>query len=538
MKKILLLSLALFSLLRVAAANYYVDAAKGKDSNNGRSPQTAFRTLEPLQKVAFAAGDSILLTGGQRHKGMLVLESVSGTANRPIVVASRGRVKATVDGRGEPNGILVSNCNHVVVEKLHVTANCGGLPAGVKVDGRTGVLVTANRNGLFSDITVRKVDVDSVYYEEPGFSRDSQETNSPDGHGKYGWGIRVKYTGEGTQPQLDGITIADCTVTATDHTGIRFTGDKGRQISNIRMTGNKVTYVGGPGLQGSYIRDVYIGNNTVDHSGSVTDSRNWKRGSGLWVWGADNVLVEHNSFTNANGPADSAGAHIDFGCFNVIYQYNFSAHNAGGFCEILGNDYNCAYRYNVSVNDGYRVAGENGARQEGKYFWLSGFIGSKTRRFGPFNSYFYNNTIYVKSEIQAKVSIANTSAGAMLVNNIFYIEGDAVTVHDDQNKTETKDAVARNINIRNNIFLHKGSWPTDNEAQDIQPIFGDPKFVKAGGMKITDYIPSNRELVNRGILIPLIPGDSIGLALGLRVDRDILGRPIKGNPTIGAIQVE
>ena len=26
----------------------------------------------------------------------------------------------------------------------------------------------------------------------------------------------------------------------------------------------------------------------------------------------------------------------------------------GGFCEILGDNINCGYRYNISVNDGYR----------------------------------------------------------------------------------------------------------------------------------------------------------------------------------------
>ena len=63
----------------------------------------------------------------------------------------------------------------------------------------------------------------------------------------------------------------------------------------------------------------------------------------------------------ANGPADSAGCHIDFNCDNVIVQYNLSVSNAGGFIEILGNNYNCSYRYNVSVNDGHRIKGKNNA---------------------------------------------------------------------------------------------------------------------------------------------------------------------------------
>ena len=76
-------------------------------------------------------------------------------------------------------------------------------------------------------------------------------------------------------------------------------------------------------------------------------------------------------------------AYIDFNCSDVIIQYNYSANNVGGFCEILGNNYNCAYRYNISVNDGHRMKGQNGAFQQGKTLWLSGFVGKGNERNGP-----------------------------------------------------------------------------------------------------------------------------------------------------------
>ena len=34
----------------------------------------------------------------------------------------------------------------------------------------------------------------------------------------------------------------------------------------------------------------------------------------------------------------------------------------------VGNNYNCAYRNTIRVNDGYRIKGENNAFQEGKHF--------------------------------------------------------------------------------------------------------------------------------------------------------------------------
>ena len=99
------------------------------------------------------------------------------------------------------------------------------------------------------------------------------------------------------------------------------------------------------------------------------------------------LFLSGNKFQNANGPADSAGCHIDFNCNDVIVENNLSRNNAGGFIEILGNNYNCSYRNNISINDGHRVKGENGAFQEGKTFWLSGYIGRGKERNGPFNSY-------------------------------------------------------------------------------------------------------------------------------------------------------
>ena len=37
-----------------------------------------------------------------------------------------------------------------------------------------------------------------------------------------------------------------------------------------------------------------------------------------------------------------------------MFQYNYSYNNEGGFAEVLGDNINCGYRYNISVNDGYR----------------------------------------------------------------------------------------------------------------------------------------------------------------------------------------
>ena len=82
--------------------------------------------------------------------------------------------------------------------------------------------------------------------------------------------------------------------------------------------------------------------------------------------------MQNNEFSHVRGAADSHGAHIDIACDSVIIQYNYSYNNEGGFAEILGDNINCGYRYNISVNDGYRED-PNGVpwNKKGKIF-LSG----------------------------------------------------------------------------------------------------------------------------------------------------------------------
>jgi hypothetical protein len=258
----------------------------------------------------------------------------------------------------------------------------------------------------------------------------------------------------------------------------------------------------------------------------------------LWTWGSSDIIIEHNEFRNANGPGDSAGCHIDFNCRNVIVQYNFSYKNAGGFIEILGNNFNCAYRYNVSVDDGHRVKGEDGAFQEGKTFWLSGYRGNQAQS-GPFNSYIYNNTIYVSDSIVSKTAVTKVAEGVLVANNIFCIKGESQAVRGDQYKPESGGTgVVKHVIFENNLFLEASNWPADVLIKDRTPKFGNPDFVNPGGDGVADYIPQNTALiVNKGIEIPLLPGDDIGLLPGLAVKYDILGNKIVGQPDMGAIEI-
>lgn len=524
----------------LGAATYYVNANTGSDVNDGLNPESAWKTLAKLTETTFNPGDKLLLASGVAFEGSLTLKNTSGTNENPIEISSYKSGESSafplLNSKGFSNGILLENCSHIIVSDIEITGDGGGEQIDKNPGMHCGVLITSSEGGRYENIQLKNLKIRDIFFEENGFERGADEVQTANGSQNYGWGIRVINSIE--DAAIRDVLIENCEVKNVAHTGIKFTG-KSKSIHNIKVFDNQVSYTGGPGIQMSGVNTGHVKNNHVDHSGSNNDSRKWGRGSGLWTWGSSDILIERNSFRNANGPGDSAGCHIDFNCNNIVVQYCLSENNAGGFCEILGNNYNCAYRYNISINDGRRVKGENGAFQEGKIFWLSGFQGSGKKRNGPFNSYFYNNTIYVSKSIVAKIAVDRASSGVLIANNIFCIEGESMAVKGDQYKPETQgESRVEKIVFKNNLYLEKNNWPDAVLIQDNQPLYGNPDFGNAGGLNAEDYIPGNKNLVaNKGIKIEKITDDEIGLTVGLQVNKDFLGNKIVGLPDMGAIEI-
>lgn len=545
MKNIYVLICILLITSPLMAMDFYVDAKNGNDKNDGQSEKTAFQSIKRVNELKLKAGDKLLFANGYVYEGSLILRNRKGGTKGYIEVSNYSSKQNPseelphIDGKGYKNAILIENSSFIRVNNLKLSANGGFFPSSQdkKQNMRCGLLFLATNEGVHKNIELKNLKVTDVFLMKEGHTRGKKEVFTPNGTQGYGWGIRV--LSKNNKGKIKNVKIDNCEVKNVAHTGIKVNG-KGKNIEKLEITNCLVFESGGPGMQMSGIVEGLVASNIINYSGNNSDSRKWGRGSGLWTWGCDYVLIEHNEFRNANGPADSAGCHIDFNCSNVIVQFNISENNAGGFCEILGNNYNCAYRYNVSINDGHRVKKKGVASQEGKIFWLSGFNGKGRDRKGPFNSYFYNNTIYVKEGQQAKIAVDRASKGALIANNIFYIEGTSKQVLGDQYKPEVEgESLIENIVFKNNLFLKHENWPKEATIQDESPFYGDPEFVNKKGNQLGDFIPKNKSLVkDKGIEIQFIPDDKKGLYIGLQVEKDILGNPIVGKPDIGAIQFE
>lgn len=515
---------------------YYVNSISGNDNNSGTSPAQAWKSLAKVNAMNVKPGDKILFCQGSTFNGMLRLKN-GGVAENPLVVSSYAGTgsseKPVIDAEGYPAAIFIKNAGNIRIEGLELTSDAGAPMEEKARTLRYGIWVEADAPGIYAGLEFKDLFIHHIFATE-NVEKDGQNPTSNMGYGFY---IAMK----NKDARIRNVNIEDCRIEYTGHTGIRIfgAGDKAgtTYLDGVNIVNNTLENIGGPGMVPGRCENVVVRGNTVNYSGSAADPRMHNRGSGIWPWTSRNVLIEHNRFMNAWGKMDSYGCHIDFNCSNVVVQYNLSVNNAGGFVEILGNDRNCAYRYNISINDGYRKKGVKGVKHDGKVLWTSGYNGNGAPRKGPFNNYIYNNTIFVKPEYDTRFSFAPTTDGLLIANNIFYVLGESVDVSDGEVKNPDGSTM-QNVIFTNNLFQRKGIVPASVGVNDLQAMFGDPQFKNAGSFTAEDYIPQNIELIkDRGIQIEKLPGDEIGLTVGLKVEKDFFGNPVTGLPDLGAVEI-
>jgi hypothetical protein len=535
-----------------SAATYYLDADGGSDSNSGTSPAVAWQTLAHASKQTFQPGDQILLQRGDTFVGTLLLDDESGTAVAPIIVGSYGTGDLPViNAAGYLAGVHIRDVAYIEVQDIEITADGGTVMDGSAGLGenhewnaakaRYGVYVNGITGTLVAHVTLRNLYIHDIF---PTSDRNSEGANPT----TY-WGYGIKFSGSSLPSDANGFKDADglsahflvenCTIERTGHRGIH-----ALRVHFLNIIDNVLTDIGGPGIQPSLCDDMVVRGNVVTRPGSYVDTRMHGRGSGIWPWGCERILIEKNTFRGARGRGDSCGAHIDWDCSHVVVQYNLSIDNSGGFLEILGGTYNNTYRYNISINDGLRLAGvvDQGRKpndKDGQIIWISGYRGTHPHA-GPTHSYVYNNTIYVGTGTQRTFQIQENASGVLIANNIFYIECHINTIDITPGALDDySQSMIDSIVWDNNLYQRTGIIPSTFPFAESPQTIGDPLFVNKGGLAATDYIPMSVSLiVDQGISITALAGDRIGLEVGLSVTEDFFGNPVVGLPDMGAVEIQ
>tara|TARA_B110000305_G_scaffold235777_1_gene296023 strand:- start:180 stop:2081 length:1902 start_codon:yes stop_codon:yes gene_type:complete len=471
--------------LNLNASTYFVSNSLGNDTNSGLSSQTPIKSISRLNTFNFFPGDSILFKSGDTFLGMFWLKG-SGDSSHPIVVDTYGGLdKASINGDGYQSCILLFNNEFISINNLDISNENSHLDSlgnikllagfsgasntwGSGKNVRFGIKIVATSKSLtgfsFNNLKIHDI------YPSPVLSQNIHK----------GYGIKIESQSDTLSflyNRISDLKIYNCDISKTGHYGIwvkslGLNGIDSVKNSNINILECNFEDTGGSGFVPNKSKNILVQNSSFNHSGSSIDPRMWKRGSGLWTFDCKDVIVQHNYFMNAHGPQDSYGAHIDYGNENVVFQYNYSYNNEGGFAEILGDNINCGYRYNISVNDGYRLDPNNSSwDKKGKIFWISNFCGSGPRC-PNVGSFIYNNTIFVNDSLNPEIYFWPNIGDVHLYNNLIYVGSYG-------NKIPTLLQNTSNIlNISHNIFYDSSRLDLDSDLMN-NAIFENPQLVNS-----------------------------------------------------------
>ena len=401
----------------------YFLSQNGNDINDGKTKNTAWKSLKKINDTEFNPGDSILLEGNQTFRGNIVFDEYDlGTAAKPVFIGSYGNGKAIIDA-GDGSGIKVLNSQGFHVSNLILKGN------GADKNQGSGISFV---NSLRGEIKLDFIRIDSV-----------------DAYGFGWWGILVD--GSRKKSGYRDVTIEYCNAYGNGDAGVYIYGEY--SLSSKQYAHENV-----------YIRNVKAYNNlgrpdSYENTGSgivISDTDKgliekcvaYNNGGlchstiggpvGIWAWDSKNIIIQYNeSYGNKTGAAmDGGGFDLDGGMINSIMQYNYSHDNDGsGFFlaqftyarEHSGN----IVRYNISENDGRKNA----------YAGIDVWGEVK-------DAYIYNNTVFISYAVKDTPN--------------------ALHVRPDIQLSDLK--LPQNIVIANNIFATSGNACLVNTVKDIPSV--------------------------------------------------------------------
>lgn len=448
----LLFFLKLFPAALLAGNIYHVDAITGNDLNSGLSPEAAWKTLDRVNQQLLKPGDRIRLRAGRIFEGQLTPQG-SGNSTNPVFIEAYGdgpRPRLQGNGSGKATLHLV-NFSHITVQDLDIS-NYGPQ----RMAGRTGVLVESSNFGTVYAVVLRRLTVHDV----------NGSLVKKEGGGA---GIICSNGGNEIPSNFCGLLIDSCSVLRCERNGILINGNWSRERwfpnKGVVIRANRIEGVPGDGIVPTGCDSALIEHNVMrDCPRLLPDG---EAAAGIWPWSCDNTLVQYNEVSDHKAPWDGQGFDSDWNCNNTVIQYNYSHDNEGGFLLVCndggarrpqsaGNN-STVVRYNVSVNDGFRVTGKH--RGFSPVVHIAGPV---------LNTQIYNNVFVIPARAgmdSTIIEMGNWSGYAdstLFANNIFY----AATVADYKMTGSNRNF------FRNNLYFGTHlQRPADKNA-----ILGDPLF--------------------------------------------------------------
>lgn len=347
------LILASCSRVETAGTDYYFDPVSGRDENNGRSPDLAFKHLKTITELTLKPGDRILLKSGEVFSEQLYI-SCKGDSAHPVIIGKYGGdTKPHIMGKGlYSQAVHVYNSENIILRDIEIS-NKGKEP----VDGLNGVLVELKNYGTARNITIDNLYVHHVYgslIKENGGGNAIRLLNCQDDGS------------DSISSRFDGLAVQNCHIRECRRNGIMMWGNwvrsKWNPSLNVVIRNNLIEGVPGDGIVPVGCESPLIEYNTMkDCPGILPPS---EACDGIWPWSCDNAVIQYNIVSGHKSQVDGYGFDSDWNSTNSLFQYNVSYDNDGGFLLIcnsggwtpdwsIGNT-GTRIRYNISINDGIR----------------------------------------------------------------------------------------------------------------------------------------------------------------------------------------
>lgn len=434
------------------AATYYV-SNNGSDTNDGLSPDTAWKTIARVNQDTYIPGDNILFERGGKWENTTLQPQGSGSAEAYITIGAYGDEGAhapRIAANGKVNDALyLYNQEYWEICDLDISNNVEGTKMVAGDTNPTGN-VTARDNsegeklGDYRGIHIAGRDVPSLQ----GFNIHHVRVHDVSGIVTWIGDTGVRDAGIGNNYGFDGskrtggilieslatttntptifsnITIADSEFVNNSFGGItikQWNNGKGREGStgwanrnsaggapdyydpnwkphtNILITGNYINQgASAYACNGIYlcgVKDSVVEKNLLEHIGTC----------GIELFFADNVAIQYNEVFDVRhkgGGQDSNAIDPDWRATNILIQYNY-VHDCGEGLLLCGMKFNSGIiRYNLIQDCLYSYVHYS---MGGGYFQFSNNVfyrsknGNGTSNFDPWGggtASYVNNVFY------------------------------------------------------------------------------------------------------------------------------------------------
>ncbi len=497
----LLLTFAFFCQMTQLSAEtkkFYIDAVRGNDKNDGRSPEKAFQSIARLNSLPLIGGEQLLFKGGQQFNGSLKLTGVLSTVKVPLIVSTFGSGRAIIVS-GDSTAILATDCTFLTINNLNIEGS--GRLTGNKTNGidflevKNGTIENVKASGyLYSGIQVTggsDIRITNVNASNNGFCG-INVLSSAKAYGTEGSAFKS------VKRVYIGYSVAE--------------NNPGCPVINDNHSGNGI-------LMGD------VTNGLIEYCEAMNNGWDMPREGngpvGIWAYMSDSIVIQHcYSHNNKTSPKGKDGGGFDFdgGITNSIMQYNLSANNEGGgygmFQYAGATEWSKnIVRYNISYNDGTK----NG--KCGIFMWCDP-AATPMKQLSV-----YNNTIVNNQGYGINFEPGNYS-DFVFGNNIFVL-----TVPSDR---FIGGQFSGAIFDRNLYWKQLQSRPAT--TPDINPIFSDPQIKLPSNQPFKFKRIEEINSIGQFQLSSKSPARKTGKPIENNGGKDFWQNPISlvGKPNIGA----